>query len=99
MQPSKPIFQDELKSIGTKEKPQNSPELECFLSIEPVESKKIIYYSDFDIDINDWKKEEEHLGIFFNTLLEILGMLFYIYNRRRLYRISIQSIITKHNLH
>jgi len=41
-------------------------------NIDSIEERKILYYSDFDININDWKEGKERIKIFTLTLLERL---------------------------
>lgn len=37
-----------------------------------IQQRKILYYSDFDINVNDWKKEKESLKLFSSTLFKAL---------------------------
>jgi hypothetical protein len=42
------------------------------LPADSIKERKILYYSDFDINVNDWKDEKKKLKIFASTLLERL---------------------------
>ncbi len=45
----------------------------CCPALERVLQKRVLYYSDFDVDVNDWKAEQQALSIFAKTMLANLS--------------------------
>ena len=51
-------------SVGGSEQP---------LGRERIVQRRIVYYSDFEIDLNDWKSEDERIQIFADTIKKALS--------------------------
>ena len=49
------------------------PTIEAYQNLENILQKRVLYYSDFDVDVNDWKSEQQTLQIFTKTLLLTLS--------------------------
>lgn len=47
------------------------------LKSDPTEERKVLYYSDFNIDVSAWREAKERLKIFSSTLVERLRKNFY----------------------
>ncbi len=51
-----------------------SPESDAHPALDHMLQKMILYYSDFDVDVNDWKAEQQSLSIFGKNLLTNLSI-------------------------
>ena len=90
MQPyiSPSIKNEESNSSSEKELDNDSDNStindEPYSMFDQINQRRIFYYSDFDIDVTDWKTEKEKLNIFRKTLLEELSNYYHINNSHKL---------------
>lgn len=60
--------------VGCEEVEETKSNTEASFDLIP--QRRILYYSDFDIDVSDWKEEKEKLKVFSSTLLDQLCKFF-----------------------
>jgi len=49
-----------------------SPKINTVPALERIMQRRVLYYSDFDIDVAEWKTEQQTINIFTKTLLTAL---------------------------
>jgi len=67
-----PFMFSKCRRVSSKQAEDDGASETILPNIDSIEERKILYYSDFDININDWKEEKERIKIFTLTLLERL---------------------------
>ncbi len=56
------------------------PQPMVYPELERILQRRVLYYSDFDIDVNDWKTEQQTLQIFTKTILSSLSNSFSLFS-------------------